>query len=152
MSVCTHRPVCLCVYTDNCVLPKLSKPWSKYKNACFFNKNNNRFSKNPVKRPKLYLTTPPKTKFYRDVYSSSSKSGWSKNLKNQQLKNPKIHVYKTIKTSTNNWKTKPTAFRRIRLNVPGSVDAVIRSARISGRLFVRLKLGFCTFPNNNSNF
>ena len=32
-----------------------------------------------------------------------------------------------------------TTFRRIRLNVPGFVDPVIRSARISGRLFVRLE-------------
>ena len=39
-------------------------------------KNTNRFLKNPAKRPKLFLTTPPKTKLYRDVYSFSSKSGW----------------------------------------------------------------------------
>ena len=43
---------------------------------------NNRFLKNPAKRPKLFLTTPPKTKFYRDVYSFSSKSGWSLVRKN----------------------------------------------------------------------
>ena len=39
-------------------------------------------------------------------------------------------------------KHQKNAFRRIRLNVPGFVDPVIRSARISGRLFVRLKIGF----------
>ena len=58
--------------------------------------------KNPAKHPKLFLTTSPKTKFYRDVYSFSSKSGWSTNLKNPKLKNPKIHVYKTNNTSTQN--------------------------------------------------
>ena len=73
-------------------------------------KNTNRFLKNPAKRPKLYLTTPPKTKFYRDVYSFSSKSGWSTNLKNQKLKNPKIHVYKTIKTSTKDRQTNQPLF------------------------------------------
>ena len=40
-----------------------------------------------------------------------------------------------------------TTFRRIRLNVPGFVDPVIRSARISGRLFVRLKIGYLHFFN-----
>ena len=69
-------------------------------NTSKIGKNTNRFLKNPAKRPKLYLTTPPKTKFYRDVYSFSSKCGWSKNIKNQKLKNLKIHVYKTNKTST----------------------------------------------------
>ena len=42
-------------------------------------------------------------------------------------------------------KHQKTAFRRIRLNVPGFVDPVIRSARISGRLFVRLKIGYLNF-------
>ena len=42
-------------------------------------------------------------------------------------------------------KHKKNAFRRIRLNVPGFVDPVIRSARISGRLFVRLKIGYLHF-------
>ena len=73
-------------------------------------KKNNRFLKNPAKRPKLYLTTLPKTEFTRDVYSFSFKSGWSKNLKNQKLKNPKIHVYKTIKTSANNRKKNQPLF------------------------------------------
>ena len=53
-----------------------------------------------------------------------------------------------------------TTFRRIRLNVPGFVDPVIRSARISGRLFVRLKKwlaitsksGWSLFRKKNSNF
>ena len=42
-------------------------------------------------------------------------------------------------------KHQKTAFQRIRLNVPGFVDPVIRSARISGRLFVRLKIGYLHF-------
>ena len=42
-------------------------------------------------------------------------------------------------------KHQKTAFRRIRLNVPGFVDPVIRSARISGRLFVPLKIGYLHF-------
>ena len=40
-------------------------------------KTTNRFLKNPAKRPKLYMTTPPKTKFYWDVYLLSSKSDYS---------------------------------------------------------------------------
>ena len=38
---------------------------------------NNRFLKNPAKRPKICVTIGSKTKFYRDVYSFSSKSGYS---------------------------------------------------------------------------
>ena len=48
-------------------------------------------------------------------------------------------------------KHKKNAFRRIRLNVPGFVDPVIRSARISGRLFVRLKIGFLHFFDQTFN-
>ena len=39
--------------------------------------NTNRFLKNPAKRPKICVTIGSKTKFYRDVYSFSSKSGYS---------------------------------------------------------------------------
>ena len=42
-----------------------------------YGKNTNRFLKNPAKRPKICVTIGSKTKFYRDVYSFSSKSGYS---------------------------------------------------------------------------
>ena len=60
-------------------------------------KTTNRFWKNSAKRPKLYLTIPPKTKFYRDVYSFSSKSGWSKISKTKNLKTQKCMFIKRTK-------------------------------------------------------
>ena len=97
-----------------------------------------RFSKNPIKRPGICRSRFKICK-HLGTFIRTSRKVVGYNLQKWLVTfSKKTQFLKDLKVQ----KHQKTAFRRIRLNVPGFVDPVIRSARISGRLFVRLKIGY----------